>query len=1168
MKTLLIVLLALPTWLAAQNVSCSLAGTVQDSAGAVVPNAKVTLTGEGNGFVRTVVTNREGFFSYPDLTPATFTISIEAAGFKVYRQTGILINADEHRSLGQVNLSIGQVNETVTVMADAIALNTTNGERAGTLSGEQLDEIALRSRDIFDAISLMPGVVDTSDGRDSPAPTSISNIYILGGRNDSKNMTIDGVSNLDTGSNTTVHSMPSMDSVAEVKVLMSAYSAENGRNPSSINVITKGGSSQIHGQASYYFRNEDLNANNFFSNEAGRPRQEYRYNIGSYTIAGPVVLPKVWRNKRNLFFFWNQEFQNQVVSYSVNEKTVPTALERTGDFSQSYNTNGTKITVNDPQNGKKAFPGNIVPASRIDPVGQAILKMFPLPNFVDPNPKNVYNWNYYVAASEPYNRRTETARVDYAPKANWQLYLSLSNNADHQNVPYSGGTAGWVAGNANIVLSPIAYSQPGRLATLHSTNTISPTLFNEASFAVSQNTLNYGPEFPNLVNRTDLGINIPARNPALNPLNIIPQMSFSSVQNYANPSLANTNPYFNQNTIWSGIDNISKISGTHTYKFGIYYEHTKKVQSAGVANQGNISFNTDANNPNDSNSSYANALMGNYDSYSEPLAQPTSHYYFTNTEWFAQDDWKIRSNLSLSYGVRFYHDPPQYDAKQIISSFSPAAWDPSQAPVLIRPAVVNGQNVGIDPRTGTVYGLGQVGAFVPGVGNPSDGMIIGGKNGVPGGFFKNAPIAVGPRFGFAWDPFKDGKGAIRGGGGIYYDRIEGNPIMNLSGNPPSVFSPTTYYGTLSGIAASASNAFLAPSGTVYSLSSTPHQQQVYNFNLSVERRIGNSNFVSVGYTGSLGRHLLNTRNINPVAPGADFLNLNPENKNPQNTSPLSTNFLVPYSAYSTINLREFATNSNYHSFLVQFQHRLSHGINVSANYTWSKALDTADGYGNAVDPFLPARSRNYGPAGFNRAHVFTTNFFYTLPKPGKATGLRPLGWVADNWQLSGVGRFLTGAPITPGVSYISTPTQPTGTPSDSARLEVINPTAPLSNCMVPTQPCRFGPPPEPAGQSVSTTGPWQSTSPLPQFGNLGYNTMTGPGTEDWDLSIYRTIQIRERANMMLRLETYNTFNHTQFNGINSTPQFSTAGQQVNTGFLLPTSARPARYVQLGVRIWF
>src|SRR6266567_941652 len=339
LQRLLAVALCLTALLSAQNTSCGLSGTVQDPGGSVIAGIKVTLTGEGNGFVRTVTTTNEGFFAFPDLTPATFTMSIDAPGFKAYRQTGIAIGSGEQRSLGQIKLQVGQVSETINVTAEVVTVNLTSGEQGGTLTGDQLDQIALRGRDLFDAISLLPGVVDTSDGRDAPGPTSIGNIYILGGRNDAKNMTVDGVTNLDTGSNGSVHSMPSMDSVAEVKVLMSAYSAENGRNPSSINVITKGGGQQYHGQVGWYFRNEDLNANNFFSNQAGRPRQEYRYNIGSYYIGGPLWLPKVNKGRKNLFFFFNQEYQNQVVSYSVNTKTVPTDLERLGDFSKSYNTN-------------------------------------------------------------------------------------------------------------------------------------------------------------------------------------------------------------------------------------------------------------------------------------------------------------------------------------------------------------------------------------------------------------------------------------------------------------------------------------------------------------------------------------------------------------------------------------------------------------------------------------------------------------------------------------------------------------------------------------------------------------------------------------------------------------------------------------------------------------
>ncbi len=368
MRCLLIGLLV-PVCLSAQVTSCSLSGTVQDAVGAVIPGALITLTDQANGFVRTVNTTNNGFFTYPDLTPGTFTLAVEAKGFKMYRQTGIPINADEQRSLGEIKLEVGQVSESVTVAAEVTSVDLASGERAGTLTGQQLDEIALRGRDIFDAVSLMPGVVDTTDGRDSPSPTSIGGIYIMGGRNDQKNMTIDGVTNLDTGSNTSVHSMPSMDSVAGVKVLLAAYSAENGRNPFAINVITRGGTKDFHGMASYYFRNEDLNANDFFSNEAGRARPEYRYNIGSWTIGGPVILPRLHSLRNKLFFFFSQEFQRQVVNYGVKEITVPTAAMRQGDFSQAYTSAGVLIPVRDPNNlvnnSKQQFPGNIVPASRL-----------------------------------------------------------------------------------------------------------------------------------------------------------------------------------------------------------------------------------------------------------------------------------------------------------------------------------------------------------------------------------------------------------------------------------------------------------------------------------------------------------------------------------------------------------------------------------------------------------------------------------------------------------------------------------------------------------------------------------------------------------------------------------------------------------------------------------
>ena len=1159
MRLLLLGLLA-PLCLSAQVTSCSLSGTVQDPAGAVIPGARVTLTDEANGFVRNVVTTNNGFFSFPDLTPATFSVAVEAKGFKVYRQTGLQINADEQRSLGQVKLEVGQVSESVTVQAEATSVDLASGERAGTLTGQQLDEIALRGRDVFDAVSLMAGVVDTSDGREAPGPRSIQNIYIMGGRQDQKNMTVDGVTNLDTGSNQSVHSMPSMDSVAEVKVLLAAYSAENGRNPSSVNVITKGGTRDFHGSASYYFRNEDLNANDFFSNEAGRPRPEYRYNIGSWTIGGPVILPRMHSLRKKLFFFFSQEFQQQDENFGVKEITVPTALERQGDFSQSFTSAGVLIPVRDPLNNKTQFPGNIVPTSRLTPIGQAILNVMPLPDFTDPNPANRYQWNYYFNPSAAYPRRTDTARVDFSPRDNWQIFVSASQNADKQDVAYSAGLDSWVAGSVNFPLTPIQYGQPGKLATVHSTNTITPNLFNETSFAVSQNTLNFGPEFPEAVDRTKLGITIPQRDPTLNTLNTIPDMTFSgNIANPVNATMHNVLPYFNQNTIYSFYDNVSKIYGKHSMKMGFYYEHTQKYQTAGALTRGALSFNTDANNPYDTNDPFATALMGYYDSYSESTGAPQGDWIFTNTEWFFQDTWHARHNLSIDWGVRFYHDLPMYDARGQLSEFSPTAYSFANAPVLLRPVKVNGTNYAQDPTTGTLYNTGLTGDFVPGIGSLNDGILQENK-GVEAGMYKVSPVNVAPRFGFAWDPFGNGKTSIRGGGGVYFDRIEGNLGFALL-QQPAYYSPAQFYGSFSDIAASASTGYLSPTGTVYTMAGPGHQQVVYNFNLQIQRQITNNDVFSVGYAGSLGRHLAWERNINPVAPGADFLSVNPQNANPQSpTSALSTNFLVPYQGFSTIYMYEFANNSNYHSLQASIQHRLRHGVNLSANYTFSKVLDCSPAYSTSVDPFLDIHSRDYGPESFDRRHVFNANFYWTLPRPGKALGVKPLGWIADDWAVSGVVRMQTGAPVTPSYSLVSGESTPTGTPSDSARMDVVNPNAPITQ--------RFGPPLEPSAAGVYNV-PWAITSNVPQYGNLGRNTWYGPGTNNWDLSVYRNIALyRERVKGQLRLESYNTFNHTQWSTYNTAAQFSNAGAQVNTAFGLPNADRPPRRVQVALRVWF
>ncbi len=271
---------------------------------------------------------------------------------------------------------------------------------------------------------------------------------------------------------------------------------------------------------------------------------------------------------------------------------------------------------------------------------------------------------------------------------------------------------------------------------------------------------------------------------------------------------------------------------------------------------------------------------------------------------------------------------------------------------------------------------------------------------------------------------------------------------------------------------------------------------------------------------------------------------------------LPPNFLRPYQGYGDIFLYEFANSSNYNSLQATFQHRMSRNLNIAASYTWSKALDASDSYNQTVDPFLPARSRNYGPAGFNRTHVFNTNFYYNFPK--SRASFRPVRMIANGWTLSGVARINTGAPYTLAYGTLNGITNPTGSPSETARLQVLDPNAPLAQ--------RFSPPPQPAGQGNL---PWSSTSTAPQLGNLGRNTQTGFGTANFDLSFYRELKLTERVKSTLRFEGYNALNHTQFSGLDTTLKFdNTSGSNYNTLFSQPTSARPARVIQIALRVQF
>jgi hypothetical protein len=423
-------------------------------------------------------------------------------------------------------------------------------------------------------------------------------------------------------------------------------------------------------------------------------------------------------------------------------------------------------------------------------------------------------------------------------------------------------------------------------------------------------------------------------------------------------------------------------------------------------------------------------------------------------------------------------------------------------------------------------------------------MVTEGK-GAPPGCYTLPALSYAPRFGFAWNPWPNHNTRVKGGIGVYFDRIMGNVTMDMMANPPTIYSPAVYYGTIDSLTATAGKGILAPSAVtgVFGEGKSP---TVYNFSFGAEHEVVRGVMVDASYVGALGRHLLWQRNINAVPVGAQFLDLHPENRDPTtaNTA-LAANFMRPYQGYGNINVDEFASTSNYHSLQVRATRRMSRGFHVQMSYTFSKVLGSNNGDSDNVNIFgINPRNYDYGPLSYDRTHVLSVSYTYMLPKPGRRLGSRAMATITDGWQISGITRAQSGAPFTPGWTFVSGSTNMTGTPTQNAAISVLDPSAPPLT--------RFRPP------SRATVG------------DAGVGILRLPSWSNWDISLYRTVKIRESANAQLRWETYNTFNHTQFSAVSQQAKFQSATDwtQVDPLFLQPTAARPARTMQLALRVTF
>jgi len=1149
--------------------SASLSGTVQDSTGAALSGAKVTVSNPAKNLQIEARTGSDGTFSFPVLQPGDYTITVEAQGFKKVVKSGIVINASDRQSTGIISMEVGQIGDTVEVTADAaqLQIKTESGEQSTSINNQQIQNLAVNGRNYLDLLKLTPGVVVTT-GFATSGPGGLGNININGQRPGKNNLTIDGTTNVDTGSNGTQHIALSLDNIAEFKLLTSNYQAEYGRSSGGeIQIVTKSGTSEFHGTGYYFHRHEQFNANSFLNNANGRigdpingiernPRNFYRYNQQGYNIGGPVWLPKIGSQylKERLFFFWSQEWQEQLVPQAARNSRVPTAAEVSGDFSNTKDGNGNAITIIDPTTGQ-AFPGNKIPTNRINLNGQRILALF---NKFENTPlggaANGFRFNHNSQLSVSYPRRENSIRLDYNISENIRAYVRYTRDSDQQIMPYG---LGWTGGSNQIPFDNLIFKQaPAWNSTLNVTATLSPTLTNEFIFGASQNNLTLDPSVPDAASYSGIGFDFatPFPYPSTQWFNL----TFSGI---ANNNFGGTNgysqfPYKNSNTTFDIYDNVSKVWGTHTAKAGFYFQRSRKDQVAG--NSAIINFSNNVNDPNNTGHPYSNALLGFFNTYQQPnIGIIQGQYRSSNYEWYIQDNWKFNNRLTLDYGLRLSWIRPQFDKRGQDYFFVADRYNSSDAVRLYRPTCVagtfangrfctsNSNQRAFDPANPNVllpsYLIGRI---VPGSGDPFNGQTNG-KDYYPGGI-KDRGIQYGPAFGFAWDVFGTKKTVIRGGYRMAYDRVQGNELAFASvGQPPLYVQPVFNFGNLATVGQGAgqpiSNLALGTSGVI---SSDPegYVPNTQSFSLQVQQEIGFNTVFSVGYVGTLSRHQQERINLNYIPYGTLFTK---EAQDPSRyaggivpdeepglpqiykdagvkfsgVNALAQDFLRRYPGYGTIDLKTSGGSSNYHSLQATLSKRFGQSFNFGMAYTYSKAMGTANGYTDFTNPVC-SRCADYRRLAFDRTHVTVINYDWRLPGWNDANWL--VKGVVNGWQITGITQFLSGQPedVNAGIQNQSINQRLGGSWTETTRgFFSGDPNASKDRDKY---------------FNYETIRLPSVAEALAAKGAYPRNFLSRPGINVTDLSLFKNFGLGGdgKRSIQLRLEAFNVFNHAQFSDMN------------------------------------
>jgi hypothetical protein len=1139
-----LVLLLFLGHLAAAQDTATLTGTVRDATGALLPKASVVIKNIAQGTTRNLVSNSDGEYVAAGLPPGQYNITVTAPGFRRYQAEHVTLRVAQNARI-DVAMQVGNVQEEVTVKGEGLAqVNTQSSELGGTITGKEALQLQLNGRNFTQLITLVPGVSNQT-GQDEGVVGAQGNVNysVNGGRTEYNNWEVDGGDMLDNGSNFSLNVYPSVEAIGEVQVLTSNYGAQYGRNGSgTVEVETKSGTNAFHGSLWEFLRNEMFNAHNYFD-PPGTPVAGYHKHDFGYSVGGPI-----WKN--HTFFFWLQNWRREVVPSNF-FNFVPSVANRQGNFTDVCTVpNPTDCPV-DPNTGNP-YPNDQIPF--IDPNAQILLPMIPLPTTTT-NTTNGTVPTYSASVGVPTRWLENLVRIDH----DFNPKLRATFRFIHDSWDTTNSTVTW--GGESFPTIRTHFIGPGVEIVARLTGTVSPTLLNEFVASYTTDHIQQINTNPSVWTR---GSNFTMPGLFPNYGDKLPGFCLSTSGAYGGGFCEGPTafPWANSNPTFTYRDNVTKSLGKHKLEFGGYFVNAEKNEPAYTDLGGDLGF--DSTVPVSTGNAFADMLMGNIANFTQANAQPKYHINYKIFEPFFQDDYHIFKNLTLNLGVRISLFGTFWEKNHMVYNWDPMSYNPAVAPKID----VTGNKTG------------QQGALIltPAT-TPFDGMLQCGVGVVPRGCLNGHLFNPAPRLGFSWDPFGNGKMAVRGGYGVFFEHtngMEGN-AENLEGTPPLVQEPTQFnivgYNNVGGLG------LLFPLSTI-SIPDSVQWPYVQQWHLDVQRDLIKHAVATLAYVGAKGTHLTlqhednalhpTPPSENPFLPGQPITN---DICNSQYGGPLTPIFKVnhqkvtgqpainlavacgndpdpfrPYYSLDSLQRVEPEANSNYNA--MQFSLRKTDGpLTLDVAYTYSHSLD--DSSDNVDGNYVNAYNvhSNYASSNYDQRHILTVAWVYEEPYfAGRGVSHTLLG----GWQFAGIMTSQSGDPfsVVDGIYGDSAGVADGITNNGSYADRVGDPHAHLDpSCVVP------GTKGAPLFNCIAYQQPQGLT-----FGNSGRNSLNLPHRTNFDMSVYKIFKPAERLQMQFRAEAFNIFNHTQWSSVNNY-----VGTQ---NFLYSTGAHMPRVLQFALRITF